>query len=701
MQFFDTKNAIEGKRIKSNYQRGSLLPTNFYEKTAAQWQHGLEFNQSTSKYSGTVDDYDFANKEIEKTFGVELPNPLVDDMAEQLAGKSKLSKSFFYLYERTRKKGFGQFTMQNYKDQVDWWNSEIQRLQEKNPNVKFKTFQDFQEERKQKAITSEFLIGEMERSSRGFMTKWGSSLVSGFGVYMTDPITTMTLPASLSYSIPKATTKAIVKTALMEGGWEAARSTAIEGQVQSYRKDLGLSYGTRQALYNIFAATAGGAILGPTFMLGTRGVGAAAKPVLQASSKGFNSFNDLIQKNIFPQRFVGKKLNELIDSKKFNLNQPITEIFEKISDDDLIAIYNELPQTIKNNPTYKDAVYKLQQAIVEEKQNPYVNTVQGQRLHDKHFTEAYEQVARDEPIVLTDDPTVETKAIDLEQKIQQEEANIKAKEETLKDTADTEDLAVARKKLQKEINESKKEIKRLKEIQQQKFPPKVLPKSLQPPKEPKTQNFLQWLGRNKIKSDDGQISEVKAILDKSTFRFTKKGGYTLDQLLTRAREDGWLPEAKPGVVDDLDINDVLNLINENPVRPGDEIKLAEYNQNLEAIDQQLNILEEKGIDPYGLSEDDLEGILTSAIREVSQDDMAKFADDGYIDNFSDDYLDEMLTYLEEGKIAPDEKATVETTINEETGEITTKELTMREIRNELVNEKTMIDELAKCEGLSI
>ncbi len=83
--------------------------------------------------------------------------------------------------------------------------------------------------------------------------------------------------------------------------------------------------------------------------------------------------------------------------------------------------------------------------------------------------------------------------------------------------------------------------------------------------------------------------------------------------------------------------DILNLISENPVRPGDEIKLAEYNQNLEAIDQQLNILEEKGIDPYGLSEEDLDAALTSAIREVSQDDMAKFADDGYIDNFSAAY----------------------------------------------------------------
>ncbi len=94
---------------------------------------------------------------------------------------------------------------------------------------------------------------------------------------MTDPITLQTLPLSMAYSMPKNIAMATLKTGVFEGMLEFGRSSLIESGVQSYRKDLGLSYGTKQALKNVFAATVGGAVLGPVAYLGFRGAGAITK----------------------------------------------------------------------------------------------------------------------------------------------------------------------------------------------------------------------------------------------------------------------------------------------------------------------------------------------------------------------------------------------------------------------------------------
>jgi len=687
MKFYDDTNALETKRIESNFARPTLAPTTTYELYSKQLEHGYEFGYSSAKYYNALDDYDLANREIKEKFGVDLPNPLIDQIPQLADGND----FFYYLYQSQSKKGGGRTFVGNYKDHTDWWNNEVQKLQEANPDVEFKTYNQFKEDRAAKALTNEFLIGEMQKSSRTFMQKYGSSFGAGFWTYMTDPITLQTLPLSMAYSMPKNIAMATLKTGVFEGMLEFGRSSLIESGVQSYRKDLGLSYGTKQALKNVFAATVGGAVLGPVAYLGFRGAGAITK----STAKGFMSTNDLIQQKLFPQRFIGKKLNQLIKNTDFDL--PLNEVFAKFRPEDLVAVIDELPDNIKAKPQIKNAQYEVNQTILEQEQNPYANTVDGQRQHQENVKTALDQASKDKPIDIVDDPKIELKKPDIENKIEVAESKLAFFEEMIDDLPDTAEFKQQKTKLKKEIAKQKKDIKKFKNILKEEFPDPELPPGLQAPKEPKVQTFRQWLMKNKIRPDDANIGDVKAILDKGYFRYTKKDGFSLDELVTRAREDGWLPPARQNEVDQIDINSVLELIEENSLRSDDAAKLQEYNATIDGIEQQIRQLEEADINPLGMSDEQVNDALLKLNSAADDVDMVRFKDDDYIDEFADDSFNDYMDFVDENKI-PENTKLVQA-IDEEGKATETK--TVKEIKKELEQEKRMLDELTKCEGLDL
>jgi hypothetical protein len=495
--------------------------------------------------------------------------------------------------------------------------------------------------------------------------------------------------------MPKSIAAATLKTGLFEGMLEFGRSSLIETGIQSQRKKLGLSYGTKQALTNIFAATVGGAVLGPAAYLGVRGIGAGAKPIVKSTAQGFMSANDLINQKLFPQRFIGKKLSKLINEKNFNL--PVDQIINELRIKDLSEIIEELPNSVRTNPKIKNAQYEINQSIIEQEQNPYTNTVEGQRQYDANVKTAMDQAATDKPIDIIDDPKVELKQPDLENKIAVAESKLAFFEEMLDDLPDTPQYKPQKTKIKKNIAKARKDIKFLKNELKEKFPDPELPPSLQPPKEPKFQTFRQWLLKNKIRPDDANIGDVKAILDKGYFRYTKKDGFSLDELLTRAREDGWLPPARSNEVDDLDINSVLELIEENSIRSDDAAKLQEYNDNITAIEQTIRELEDADIDPMGMSDSQVDDALLKLNSSVDESDLVKFKDEDYIDEFSDDAFNDYVDFVEENKIPENTKLVSQI---DEAGEITESK-TIKQIRKELEQEKRMLDELTKCEGLDL
>ena len=691
MKFYDSSNALETKRIESNFARPSLTNTTSYELYGKLVEHNSEFLYSSAKYYNALDDYDKANEEIKEKFGVDLPNPLIDQIPQIADGND-----YLYNFVRTKQqRGFGRVFISNYKDHIDYWNNEVSKLQEANPDIEFKTFNQYEEERAKRAQTNEFLIGEMQKSSRGFMQKYGPTFGAGFRQYMTDPITAVSMPLSFAYSMPKGIAAATLKTGLFEGMLEFGRSSLIETGIQSQRKKLGLSYGTKQALTNIFAATVGGAVLGPAAYLGVRGIGAGAKPIVKSTAQGFMSANDLINQKLFPQRFIGKKLSKLINEKNFNL--PVDQIINELRIKDLSEIIEELPNSVRTNPKIKNAQYEINQSIIEQEQNPYTNTVEGQRQYDANVKTAMDQAATDKPIDIIDDPKVELKQPDLENKIAVAESKLAFFEEMLDDLPDTPQYKPQKTKIKKNIAKARKDIKFLKNELKEKFPDPELPPSLQPPKEPKFQTFRQWLLKNKIRPDDANIGDVKAILDKGYFRYTKKDGFSLDELLTRAREDGWLPPARSNEVDDLDINSVLELIEENSIRSDDAAKLQEYNDNITAIEQTIRELEDADIDPMGMSDSQVDDALLKLNSSVDESDLVKFKDDDYIDEFSDDAFNDYVDFVEENKIPENTKLVQAIDDNGKT----TESKTIGQIKKELEQEKRMLDELSKCEGLDL
>ena len=691
MKFYDSSNALETKRIESNFARPSLTNTTSYELYGKLVEHNSEFLYSSAKYYNALDDYDKANEEIKEKFGVDLPNPLIDQIPQIADGND-----YLYNFVRTKQqRGFGRVFISNYKDHIDYWNNEVSKLQEANPDIEFKTFNQYEEDRAKRAQTNEFLIGEMQKSSRGFMQKYGPTFGAGFRQYMTDPITAVSMPLSFAYSMPKGIAAATLKTGLFEGMLEFGRSSLIETGIQSQRKKLGLSYGTKQALTNIFAATVGGAVLGPAAYLGVRGIGAGAKPIVKSTAQGFMSANDLINQKLFPQRFIGKKLSKLINEKNFNL--PVDQIINELRIKDLSEIIEELPNSVRTNPKIKNAQYEINQSIIEQEQNPYTNTVEGQRQYDANVKTAMDQAATDKPIDIIDDPKVELKQPDLENKIAVAESKLAFFEEMLDDLPDTPQYKPQKTKIKKNIAKARKDIKFLKNELKEKFPDPELPPSLQPPKEPKFQTFRQWLLKNKIRPDDANIGDVKAILDKGYFRYTKKDGFSLDELLTRAREDGWLPPARSNEVDDLDINSVLELIEENSIRSDDAAKLQEYNDNITAIEQTIRELEDADIDPMGMSDSQVDDALLKLNSSVDESDLVKFKDDDYIDEFSDDAFNDYVDFVEENKIPENTKLVQAIDDNGKT----TESKTIGQIKKELEQEKRMLDELSKCEGLDL
>jgi len=706
MEFYDQDNALNKKRINTDFKRPSLLPNDdggwgFGEKTKAQFNHSMEFEMSNSHYYNTLDVYDKANKEIERAFGVQLPNPYLDDMKDELAGDGFWNRRLYELGE-SQKNNVSRTNVGSYKEQLNWWNNEVAKIVEKNPNVNFRTVEDFTNELKEKAVTQDFLISEMNRSSRGFMEKYGSSFAAGFGSYMLDPITLQTLPLSFAYSMPTNLAKMALKTAVIESALEGTRTTLIEAGKQSNRKNLGLDYGMDRALSAILTNTASAFVLAPVGAFAFKGIGYGGKQAYKGTKAAFLSFDEMVSKNLFPQRYLGLEMNKILNNNPTWKSKPLNDVIHLMDDAELQRVFNELPDNIKNKSKYKEAAYQINQALIERNQNPYTDTIAGKRQHSKNVKETMKQVEVDEPITVTESPDVELKQTDqteLGKQIELKETEIAAAK-TLVENEELLDIPTYLKnqKSGKKTEAQKKLITLEKELQtlNKQIVVPELPSSLQPPKEPKVETFLQWLKRNKIDSEETNIADVGSILDKETFGYTKKGGYSLDELLIRAREDGWLPPAKPGQPDDLSINDVLDLISENSVRPDDQPKLQAFEDEVAGIDQTIRALEEEGIDPVGMSNDDVDIALMNISNRVDDFEVKKYDNEDFINDFADDSMEDFLAYVEEGRIPDNERIVLDV----DADGTATAVKTVRQIKNELQNEQKMLDELSNCEGLS-
>ena len=77
-------------------------------------------------------------------------------------------------------------------------------------------------------------------------------------------------------------------------------------------------------------------------------------------------------------------------------------------------------------------------------------------------------------------------------------------------------------------------------------------------------DFLTWLNGNKISSSEPLVADLRVILDTTTFRYIKSGGYSIDDILIRMKEDGWVFEDDEQQTQ-LDHNTFFEFVENNPV----------------------------------------------------------------------------------------------------------------------------------------
>jgi len=77
-------------------------------------------------------------------------------------------------------------------------------------------------------------------------------------------------------------------------------------------------------------------------------------------------------------------------------------------------------------------------------------------------------------------------------------------------------------------------------------------------------DFLTWLNGNKISSSEPLVADLRVILDTNTFRYIKAGGYSIDDILIRMKEDGWVYEDDDQQTQ-LDHNTFFEFVENNPV----------------------------------------------------------------------------------------------------------------------------------------
>lgn len=151
---------------------------------------------------------------------------------------------------------------------------------------------------------------------------------------------------------------------------------------------------------------------------------------------------------------------------------------------------------------------------------------------------------------------------------------------------------------------------------------KGLPASLKAPKPKTLRQFI--IENGGIKSDDPQISDVRASLDKGTFGVTRKDGLSLDVMAQRVQEAGYFLDKSDldYGIDGATPRDLLDLIDREA--KGEVLFSRDQEsqfRDFESSQKNLEELDRLGIDPTNMTEAELNQALEIAIEQdiLSQD----------------------------------------------------------------------------------
>lgn len=135
-------------------------------------------------------------------------------------------------------------------------------------------------------------------------------------------------------------------------------------------------------------------------------------------------------------------------------------------------------------------------------------------------------------------------------------------------------------------------------------------------KEPKT--LIQFIRANGgIDPESQGAADLKEIIPAAKagkfYVSAAKGGRSVDDMLTLAREEGYLPPEIEGQVDDIGINDLIDAVRED--KTGNKQYSAADAEAVAQFDEAQRIadfLDRKGIDPTGMTDEQLDRAISEA-----------------------------------------------------------------------------------------
>ena len=142
-------------------------------------------------------------------------------------------------------------------------------------------------------------------------------------------------------------------------------------------------------------------------------------------------------------------------------------------------------------------------------------------------------------------------------------------------------------------------------------------------KEPKT--LIQWIRANGgIDPESQGAADLKEVIPAAKagkfYVSAAKGGRPVDDMLTAAREEGYLPPEIEGVPDEIGINDLIDAVRED--KAGNKQYSAADQEAVDAFraaQDTQDFLDRRGIDPTGMTDEELDRVIAdSELLEYNQ-----------------------------------------------------------------------------------
>lgn len=362
------------------------LEKSFIESFKDQWHYQTYTANSYSRTDNLHDEFEKEIENIKNATGVELDNPyrsvlgefFIEDVLKSM-GHAIIDNPFQSYKKKWNSK---ENKEKRERERVETFYKKANKLKEKFPELQFRDENTIHDDIKKQAMEYYKAVTDGRDANTA-----GDFLGSAAGAII-DPINaTLSLVTGGSSGAAKTTVgKALAKTAAYEFAANAGIEALIQPSVYEYKKELDLPYSKTEALMNVAAAGAGGAILG-TAMKGAHLTGKQMLAKFRKAEKAGIKFDadtkaaaDLLEKKVEFDDW-SKETNPLgdnLDAKAIHEENIINEMQRlKTEINDMDIGYNKILENPKG-----EASEVLAHITPEDMEDVWVNRGGFSRIND-------------------------------------------------------------------------------------------------------------------------------------------------------------------------------------------------------------------------------------------------------------------------------------------------------------------------------